>query len=271
MNATVTPRPGSERRSRASWSAGLANQTRREAATWWSTGRWWRQTLVWSTVLGGTLTGMLWVLPDLIAGIEGADAPPMDTIATAAQFAEMAGFLGAVGVIILCQGLLLDDQRGGLFEWVLSKPLSRPALLLAKLAGHAGGLLTALVVGPWLVALPLLSIAAGEVWPVGRLAGAAALIAVFVLYHLVLVLALSVWTGSRAVVLAVPLALLVVTDLVAAAAPWAADLLPYVLHRVAAATLVTGELTALTPVLATLAWSAALTAASVWRFSRQEL
>jgi hypothetical protein len=80
-----------------------------------------------------------------------------------------------------------------------------------------------------------------------------------------------VWTGSRGVVLAVPLGLLVLTDLVVAGVPWLADLVPYVLNRVAAATLVTGELPTLAPVVATVAWTVLLLGAAVWRFDRQEL
>jgi ABC-type transport system involved in multi-copper enzyme maturation permease subunit len=255
----------------ATWSAGFGNQTRRESSTWWATHRWWHQTLVWTAVLGGALAAMFWVLPGLFAGMEGADAPTLDTVETAAQFAELAGFISAVGVIIVCQGVLLDDQRAGLFEWVLSKPLSRPALLLATFTGNAGGLLVAVVVGPWLVVYPLLSLGAGEAWPVGRFVATAALTALFVLYHLALVLAVSVWTGSRGVVLAVPLGLLVLTDLVVAGAPWLADLVPYVLNRVAAAVLISGELPTLTPILATVAWTVLLLGASVWRFDRQEL
>ena len=37
---------------------GFGNQTRREAARWWSTPRWWRQALVWTLLLGALLAGM---------------------------------------------------------------------------------------------------------------------------------------------------------------------------------------------------------------------
>jgi hypothetical protein len=72
----------------------------------------------------------------------------LDLVEAAAQFAELATVITAAGVVILSQGLLLDDQRGGLLEWLLSKPLSRLALLLAKLAGHTSGLLAAIVALP---------------------------------------------------------------------------------------------------------------------------
>jgi hypothetical protein len=253
------------------WTAGLANQTRREASMWWSNGRWLRQALVWTVVLGGLLGGMLWVLPGLFEGIEGAQTLNASVTETAAQFVELAAFVSAAGVVILAQGLLLDDQRLGLTEWMLSKPLSRPALLLAKLIGHASGLLVAIVAIPWVVVYALLSVAAGEPWPLGRFLGAAALVGVFVVFNLALVLALSAVSGSRGAVLAVPLGLLVGMDVVVGALPWLADWMPYVLGRVAAALLATGDLLAVGPPLATVVGAIALTAAAVWRFSRQEL
>lgn len=256
---------------RATWSAGLTNQTRREGSMWWSTGRWWRQGLLWTGILNGLLIAMLWALPALLAGVEGSDAMPTDVFATAAQFAELAAVVTAAGVVILTQGVLLDDLRVGLTEWMLSKPLSRPSLVLAKLAGHLSGLIPALVVIPWIGVYILLSVAAGELWPVGRFLGAVALVTLFVSFHLALVVGVSVWTRRRGAVLAIPLALLVGMDAVIGAAPSLADWMPYVLNRVAAAVLVTGALPAAGPVLATAGWTAALVVAAVWRFRRLEL
>lgn len=253
------------------WLAGLGNQTRREAAMWWSTGRWRRQGIVWTLVLGGLLAAMLWVLPAVFAGIEGAEAMSDDVVQVAAQFAELAAFVSAVGVVILAQGLLLDDQRSGLTEWLLSKPLSRPALVVAKLVGHGSGLLVSVVLLPWVAVYALLSLAAGEPWPIGRFVATVGLVGVFVVFHVALVVALSALTGSRGAVLAVPLALLVGADLVVAAAPWAADGMPYLLNRVAGALLATGELAAIGPPLAAVAGAVALAAVAVWRFAHQEL
>jgi hypothetical protein len=252
--------------------AGLGNQTRREAAMWWATPRWWRQALVWTAGLGALLVAMLWVLPAVLAGVEGAEVPRLTPTETAGQFAELALVLTAVGVVILSQGLLLDDQRGGLLEWLLSKPLSRPApLLLAKLSGHSSGLLVAAVAIPWIAVWAVLSIALGEPWPLTSLVATAVLAALFAVFHVVFVLALSVLTGSRGAVLAIPLALLVGGDLIVAVAPWAANISPYLLPRLAAGLLVTGDLLVTWPVFAVVGWAAALLAIAIWSFGRQEV
>jgi ABC-type transport system involved in multi-copper enzyme maturation permease subunit len=179
--------------------------------------------------------------------------------------------VSAIGVVILAQGVLLDEQRSGLTEWLLSKPLSRPALVLAKLAGHSSGLLVSVVLVPWAAVYVLLSVAAGTPWPVGRFVGTVALVGLFVVFHLALVLALSALSGSRGAVLAVPLALLVTADLLVSMAPWAADAMPYLVNRVGAALLATGDVAAVGPLLATAGWTVALAGAAVWRFNRQEL
>lgn len=251
------------------WSAGLANQARREASMWWATSRWWRQAVVWSVVLGGLLAAVLWVFPTVLEGVEGSVAP--DATEAAGQFTELAAVISAVGVVIMSQGLLLDDQRSGLVEWLLSKPLSRSALVLAKLAGHAGGLLFAVVAVPWVAVYALLSVGAGSAWPPGRFLGTVALIGLFVVFHVALVLALSALARSRGVVLAVPLALLVGSDVIVGLAPWAADGMPWLLGRIAAALLATGTLVAVWPVVATAVGTVALTALAVGLFGRQEL
>jgi ABC-type transport system involved in multi-copper enzyme maturation permease subunit len=254
----------------ATWTAGLGNQTRREAATWWSTGRWWRQGLVWLFVLAGLSSVMYWFLPTVLAEVDPGAGPATDLTENAAQFAELAALVTAVGVIILANGLLLDDQRDGLLEWLLSKPLSRPSLVVAKLTGHASGLLVALVVMPSVAVYALLSVAASEPWPPGRFLGAMGILGLFVVFHLALVLALSALTGSRGVVLAVPLALLVGADVVIGAVPALAHGAPYVLGRIAGALLVTGQLVAVEPLAATAVWIAVLLTSAVWRFTHQE-
>ena len=251
--------------------AGLGNQTRREAATWWANAHRWRQALVWSVVIGGLLAGMLWVLPAILAGVNGAVAVQLEPVEAAAQFGALAVVLTGAGVVISSQGLLLDARRAGLLERLLSKPLARPALLLAGLVGHSSGLLAAAVVVPWLAVWALLSVAAGQPWSAGRVAGTAVLAALVVLFHVGLVLALSVVTGSRGVVLAVPLALLVGADLISAAAPWTAHVSPYVVGRLAAGLLATGELMAVGPLLATVACTGMLLKLALWRFAGEEL
>lgn len=248
--------------------AGLSNQTRREAGTWWRTRRWWTQALLWIVLTNGLLAMMLWVIPRL----ETLEASALaDVSQTAAQFTGMAAMLASVGVVVLAQGLLIDERRLGLLEWMLSKPLARPALLLAKYGAHATAMLVVVVLVPWVGVAAQLSAAEGARWPIGRTLGAVALIGMLVLFHLALVLALSTAFWSRGGVLALPLAGIVGTDLLVSAVPRLAEVLPWSLGRVAGAVLSDGVLVSVWPVVATVGWTVLCLVAAVWRMQRTEL
>lgn len=247
--------------------AGFGNQLRRESGSWWSTRRWWTQALLWTVLLTGLLAAMLWVIP----GLEGMVGTPMTTAESAAQFAGMAATLAMVGTVVLSQGLLIDERRSGVLEWMLSKPLDRTALLLAKLVGQGMALLAVVVLVPWLAALALLSVERGEVWPVDQWAGAVALVMLLVLFHLSLVLLVTVLTWSRALVIALPLAGIMGADLVIAAIPSAVGWMPWTVSRLTGSVLADGALGDPGPVVATAVLTVVALAVSSWAFRRTEL
>lgn len=247
---------------------GLGNQARREAGSWWSTRRWWAQALVWTVLTNALLALVLWVVPRLesLAGTVEAGVEE-----SAVQFAGMAGMLASVGAVVLCQGVLVDERRAGVLEWMLSKPMTREALLAAKFVGQAGGLLVTLVLLPWVGVLVQLTLARGAVWPVGRWAGAVAMVALLVLFHLALVLALSALTWSRAVVVAVPLAGIIGSDLLVATVPGAFSILPWSVARLTGPVLTDGVLAAPGPVLSAVLCLIASLAVAAWCLRRTEL
>lgn len=263
MTATTTPR-------RSRWTAGLGNLTRREAATWWTNGRWRRHALVWSAILAGLLALMLWVLPAVMEGA-GAQAVGGDVADTALQLPDLVAVVIAVGTVLLCQGLLLDERRDGVLEWLLSKPVARPAVVLAKFVGQGTGLIATVVAIPWLVVHTVLSIAAGELWnPLHSLA-VAGILALVVAFHLALVLALSTLTSSRVAILAVPIVAIVSSDGLTGAVPDLFYVLPWSLGPVASVLLAEGVLVSAWPIVATVAWTLLLLAVGATRLQRAEL
>lgn len=226
---------------------GFVNQARREAGTWWSTKRWWVQALIWTGIINGLLAVMLWVVPRLepLVGVE------MTVEASAAQFTGMAGMITSIGVVVTSQGILVDEHRVGLLEWMLSKPLSRGALLAAKFAAHAIALLAVLVLVPWLGVLAQLSLAVGSLWPLGQWLGGLALVGLLAVFHLALVLALSALTWSRALIVALPLVGIIGSDLLVAFLPGAFDVLPWSLGPLAGPLLAGGILISIGPIVST--------------------
>ncbi len=254
---------------RATPLAGLGNQTRREAASWWTTGRWRRQTAIWMVLLAGLFTLMHWVLPAALPDEAGLPATTVNQ--TAQQFTELVAIVMAIGVVLLTQGVILDERRNGVLEWLLSKPLTRPALIVAKFVGHGTGLVATVVAGSSIAVFLLLSVASGQVWPVGRVIAAFGMLALVVVFHLALVLAISTVTSGRVAVLALPLSLIVGADLIAAIMPFSAYVLPWSLGRIAGAVLSHGILVTGWPLIATVGWTAVLLLVAIWRLERAEL
>lgn len=257
-----------ERRGGARALTGFAHQARRESGRWWTTRRGWTSALVWVAVVNGLLALLLWVVPRLPATPGMAD---MATGELALQFTGLATILAGAGVVLMSQGVLIDDRRDGVLEWLLSKPLSRPGLIAAKFAGHAPALVLTAVVAPWLGVYVQLSLADGGAWPVGRWLAAVALVGLLVAFQLSLVLLLSTLTSSRAVVLALPLAALVGVDLATTLAPWTVEWLPWGLGRVAGLVLSQGMLASAQLVIATIVATTLCLLAAAWRFERAEL
>jgi ABC-type transport system involved in multi-copper enzyme maturation permease subunit len=189
----------------------------------------------------------------------------------ARNLADLVAVIVAIGVVLATQGLLIDERRNGVLEWLLSKPLSRPAVIVAKFTGHGLGLLLTVIVIPWLVVLALLSIADGSLYSPGRTAAAGGMIALVALFHLALVLLLSTLTVSRIVVLAVPIVAVVSADGLIAMMPQLFEVLPWSLGGIASVMLSDGLLITGWPIAATIAWTALLLAAAAWRFERTDL
>ena len=251
--------------------AGLANLTVREAATWWATGRWRLHTVVWVAVLAGLLTLMLWLLPAALEGTEAAGGVSGEPGEVALQFPDLAAVVIAIGVVLLTQGLLLDERRNGVLEWLLSKPVGRPAVVLAKFVGQGSALLATVLLVPWVAVHALLSVAAGQLWSPTNSLAALGTLTLVVFFHVALVLALSTLTSSRVAILAVPIVLIVTSDGITSLWPSLFHVMPWSLGPVASVLLAEGVLVSGWPIVATLGWTAGLLLAASLLLRRAEL
>lgn len=251
--------------------AGLGNLTGREAAAWWATGRWRLHTLVWTVLLAGLLVLMLWLLPAMLGDTEAGATISGDVGEAAIQFPELAAVVMAIGVVLLTQGILLDERRNGVLEWLLSKPVARPAVVLAKFLGQGSALVVTIALVPWLVAHLLLSVAAGELYSPARSLGALAALVLVVAFHLALMLALSTLTSSRVAILAVPIVLIVSADGATSLWPELFHVLPWSLGGLASVLLAEGVLVSAWPLVATAGWTVVLLAVAAVALQRAEL
>ena len=176
------------------WQRGLHNLMRQGFASWWKTRSWWVQTLIWAGIINFILAGVLW------SG-QGFDA--QDALSFYAIF---AGLFPPIAVIIIMQDVIVGEKLSGTAAWVLSKPVSRTAFVLSKLAPNAVGVAATMVFFPGLAAFVQLAAAGAPMAsPLHFLAG----LGVFALnlwFYLTLTLMLGVLTDSRAAVIAIPMA-----------------------------------------------------------------
>jgi ABC-2 type transport system permease protein len=164
------------------WRTGLANLLHRENRAWWGTRRWLVQGLMWALVVDGFAAFMLFAMPPLIKMM---GAPEMDALSMGAEALFKFGSLAlAFGAIILVQDAILGERQMGVTEWILSKPVSRPAYVLSKLLAHGLGVLVILVGLPGVLGYVLLSLATGELFPLGSYLVGMVGLAVHTLFYL---------------------------------------------------------------------------------------
>jgi hypothetical protein len=171
------------------WRAGLSPLMRAGFAAWWKTNDWWIQALLWTAVINGSVAVAIW-----------GDAPEELDVFT--LYGVMTMF-AAIAVAIIMQEAIVGEKRSGTAAWVLSKPASRDAFMLAKLVPNAVGIVVTMIVVPSTVLLIQLVLADVEV-SVPRFWLGAAVAALNLLFYLTLTLMLGTLFDSAGPVIAIP-------------------------------------------------------------------
>ncbi len=188
------------------WRTGLANLLRKENSAWWGSRRWLVQSLLWAAIVNGLAAFMLFGLRPLV---EAAGGPETDSLSLGlAMLFKLGPVILATGTIILVQDAILGERQLGVTEWLLSKPVSRPAYVLSKMLAHGLSILVILVGVQGVLGYGQLSLAIGEPFPVlPYLVGVAGL-AAHTLFYLALTLMLGVLTTNRRALLGASLGVL---------------------------------------------------------------
>ena len=182
------------------WRSGLTNLWRKEQQQWWGNWNWLKQSAVWLLLLNGFYTIMLLALTHsgkTAAGMSTESAGLVFTVSFLALFIN-------VGTVIQAQGAILDEKLRGTVAWILSKPISRGAFVLAKCAPLPGMLLLIALV-PGLVAVLQLSLALGQMLPLMTMLLLLGWLAASLLFFFGLTLLLGTLFNSRAPVIGIAL------------------------------------------------------------------
>lgn len=173
------------------WRAGLSNLMGAGFAAWWKTKEWWIQALLWTAVINGSVAVIVW-----------GDAP--DELDVFMLYGVISMF-AAIAVAIIMQEAIVGEKRSGTAAWVISKPVSRPAFMLAKLVPNAVGVIATMVAIPSAALLVQIALAGIDVSP-GRFALGASIVALNLMFYLTLTLMLGTLFDSAGPVIAIPLA-----------------------------------------------------------------
>lgn len=263
------------------WNAlrGFSNLFSKENRAWWGTRRWWINALLWTVLLGGLTAIMLF----------GPNEEVLE--ATEAEIAQAGGVVGytlwvglnvffqfgvsvlAIGTIILSQDLIIGERQSGVAEWLLSKPVTRRAYVLAKMAAHAVPILVLLVGLPSVVVYGLLSLRMGSPFPPAPFLSGVGIMTVHTLFYFTLTLMLGTIFTHRGPILGIALGSVLGGGLIGGLIPALFYVTPWKLAEVAWVTS-TGQAMfvdlRLSSVIATVVWSIVFILVSLAKFEKME-
>lgn len=179
-----------QRAPRASWQSGLANLWRKETRRWWQTWLW--QLLIWVPLLDGFTA---------IAGASSRSSASSGSSGSMLVLVFLFFMLfSSFGTVIMTHGKLLDEQQSGTMAWILSKPVTRSAFLLSKLASLPGMLLMMTLI-PGVIAYQIMWLFQGQMVSLGTFLLMLVFNACSITFFFCVTLLLGVLAKRRAVIL----------------------------------------------------------------------
>ena len=190
---------------------GFSNLFSKENGAWWRTRRWWINALLWTMLLGGLTAIMLFGPNEEVkeaTEVEIAQAGGIvayTLMVGLSVFFEFGVPMLAIGTVILAQDLIISEKQNGVAEWLLSKPVTRRAYILAKLAANGLGVLVLLVGLPSVVTYGVVSLRLGTMYPLLPFLSAVGITTVHTLFYLTLTLMLGTVFNNRGSILGIAL------------------------------------------------------------------
>jgi ABC-2 type transport system permease protein len=247
------------------WRGGLRNLVRKELGQWWTTRRWWIQTLLWVLLLNGITTVVM---------LDTAGMAPDEVVQEAMQtFLLAAALTVGIGVVLGIQGSVVGEKELGTAAWVMSKPASRASFVLAKLIAHSVGFLTTAILIPSIVFLVEARYLLTAPIDYASFGIAVAVLALSVVFYVILTIALGTMFKGRGPIAGIGVGFILAGQFfkgmfplsLVMATPW---LLGDVAFSFAIGT--QPDFNRTTPIIATVIASVVLAGLALWRFEREE-
>jgi ABC-2 type transport system permease protein len=199
------------------WRRGFGNLLRGEYSSWFKSSRWWKQLIMWVSIINGMMGIMVYAAAD--AAKEGFEGPPV-----LFMYGIFGGMFVAFGVMIIMQRVLVREKNSGTAAWVLSKPVTRTAFVVSRLVLNSIAILLTSVIVPGLFFYLTLGLLSDFGWlsPIGFMAGLL-MVSLHTFYWIALVLMMGTLFESSGAVIAIPMTLFFVFWMVP-------DLIPALLY-----------------------------------------
>jgi ABC-type transport system involved in multi-copper enzyme maturation permease subunit len=258
---------------------GFKNLFNKENRGWWGTRRWWVNALLWAVLLGGMVSMMLFMLPpvaeatgDPNVAVMGGPIPFALEMGRTAFF-ELGTMALAIGAIILCQDLIIEEKQSGLIDWLLSKPVARRSYILAKLAATLLATLTLMIIFPGLIVYGLFFMRSGQAYPPIPYLSGIGIMWLHMLFYLTLTLMAGAFFTTRPPILALTLGSLLGGSILGGFAQFLLYVTPWSLAKIASATaagMTLPQEMQVFPLLATGLWSVIFVFLTIWKFEHTE-
>lgn len=267
------------------WFSGFGNIFSKENHQWWGTRKWLVQVVIWLVLINGIVLLISVILPNLSRTKEALQTMSASEVAEIkatfvnqglVYFFMLSGMVAGAGVVIYAQDALIGEKRAGTAAWLLSKPVSRTAFLLAKLAADAIGILVTIVIIQGVIGYFLIRFGVGFSLQVPNYLAAMGLVAMFLFFLLSLTYMLGTLSNSRGLVVGLPLLFLFfgnfanLVPVLAKTMPWNL-ILDMQYSPSMAIMLAKGEaLIIITPIIGTAVMTVLFIVVAAWRINREE-
>jgi ABC-2 type transport system permease protein len=253
---------------------GFANLLHNENLEWWGSRHWLKQAGIWLLILNGMVALVMFVTPAVVQVTQDDNAGAMDPVSMGIQvFFQIGATALAIGTIIKVQGEVIGERQSGITEWILSKPVARPAYLMSKIVAHSIGVFVIMVGFQSAVAYGLLWLANGDALPLLPFLIGVGGLALHTFFYLTLTMMMGVFAKRRSQVLGVATGSLFggmllpgISRQLGLITPWS---LPSILPALAMQ-IPLPLATAFMPILMTAIWSIVFVVAALWKLPRLE-
>ena len=250
------------------WRRGFHNLFRNENDLRWGRRRWLAPALIWIAILNG------FVLLVALANAQDGSMSPAAIASDCAQVFVSIGALGtAIGVVVGAQGSIVREKQLGTAAWVLSKPVSRRAFILAKLLSHGMSFLSLSLILPTLVYYAQSLILWRQLPAALPFWSAWLLVALHLVFYVALTLMIGTLFNARGPVSGIGLGFLFAGLILPNVLPeWTMLIFPWPFSELARALVAGKSIPSVwpIPVMATMIWTILFVLLALWRFEREE-